>query len=506
MTSTSTVTQGPTPADDYGLAAVAEHNAGTEQFPPYNDGKGLGIYVSNRRTIDGANTDLQQSDGFQSGYHDSHGYIQNPPTPSPSDGMRTRSGRTARRTDSPFSTSKSRVSKSPMGKARKGKKSKLDKSKTPQLTAPLSVLTKDMDVPLKDMDEWVKRPADVRRQEVEKRNGYVTRPMNSFMLYRSCYAERTKQWCTQNNHQVVSSVSGESWPMEPPEVREQFNEWAKIERANHAAAHPDYKFSPSKATNKRRKDDDSDDDEPSELGDPDDEYRGGRNVRQRRQQTREPVYLPTSHGFESTPYYGQQTTGFDQAQYHFAQPGRPLPSNVAYDHNGIPYNPQTGTYIANGMPPPSQYQYAVQEPAPPRQPTPQSLGGFGIPSGQPQEVFSSSRTATPMQQYNQYGQPIYQPQYQTQAYQQAYQPSTAEMYEHQQYLQSQMQPPQAIDPSLEAMLNEAAAHSQGMPMESHFETAIGDMSGEMGPIEYYDQQTSPEATLAPAWPASDGLK
>ena len=109
------------------------------------------------------------------------------------------------------------------------------------------------------------------------------------MLYRSAYADRTKAWCEQNNHQVVSSVAGESWPMEPEEVRNQFNEWAKIERSNHQAAHPEYKFSPSKATNKRRKDDDTDDEEPSELGDPDDEYRGGRSVRQRRQQAAEPA-------------------------------------------------------------------------------------------------------------------------------------------------------------------------------------------------------------------------
>ena len=364
MASFTTVTQGPSPADDFGLAAIAEHNAGTEQFPPFNDSKGLGIYVSTAESAGTtALTDVLQGEGYGAVYQDSHGFIQNPPTPSPSDGVRTRSGRTTRRTDSPFSTSKSRVSKSPMTKPRKGKKSKLDRSKTPQLTAPLSVLTKDMDVPLKNMDEWVNRPADVRRQEAEKRNGYVTRPMNSFMLYRSCYAERTKQWCTQNNHQVVSSVSGESWPMEPPEVREQFNEWAKIERANHAAAHPDYKFSPSKAANKRRKDDDTDDEDPSELGDPDDEYRRGRNVRQRRQQPREPAYLPTSYGFESTPYYGPQPGAHEQLQYQYI-PGRPLPSNVAYDQNGVLYNPQTGTYISTGMLPPSQYQYVVQEPAP----------------------------------------------------------------------------------------------------------------------------------------------
>lgn len=48
MASTTTVTHGRSRGDDYGLAAIAEHNAsGTEQFPPYaEDAKGLGIYVS----------------------------------------------------------------------------------------------------------------------------------------------------------------------------------------------------------------------------------------------------------------------------------------------------------------------------------------------------------------------------------------------------------------------------------------------------------------------------
>jgi hypothetical protein len=395
------------------------------------------------------------------------------------------------------------MSMSPMSKTKKIKKSKLDRSKTPQLTAPLSVLTKDMEAPMKDMDEWVHRPAEARRQEVEKRNGYVTRPMNSFMLYRSAYAERTKQWCLQNNHQVVSSVSGESWPMEPPEVREQFNEWAKIERANHAAAHPDYKFSPSKATSKRRKDEDFDNDEPDGLDDPDGEYRGGRNVRHKRQHhNTDPAFLPSSHGFDSTPYYSQQNPTYEQPQYQYVAPGRPLPSNVAYDHNNIPYNSQTGTYIQQVAVQQPQYQYAVQEPLPPREPTPQSLGNYGLPGNQPQELFTNSRTSTPMQQYSQYSRPIYH-QYQPQHYQLAYQAAEPQMYEHQQYLQAQLQPQQAIDPSLEIMLSDTAAYGQ----ESHFETAIGDMTtGDMSVLEYYDQQTSPDATLAPQWSPADELK
>ncbi|KAK6344532.1 hypothetical protein TWF696_008166 [Orbilia brochopaga] len=125
--------------------------------------------------------------------------------------------------------------------------SKAEKPKVPKLDKPLSELTKTyLDLPLRDMERWVHRSVEERRKEVAKRDGHVARPMNSFMLYRSAFAERTKMWCLQNNHQVVSSVSGASWPLEPAWVREKYNELARIERINHQAAHPGYKFSPSK--------------------------------------------------------------------------------------------------------------------------------------------------------------------------------------------------------------------------------------------------------------------
>lgn len=99
------------------------------------------------------------------------------------------------------------------------------------------------------MEVWVTRSLEERRREVEQRRGYVPRPMNSFMLYRSAYAERTKFWCSKNNHQVVSSVSGASWPLEPPAIRDKYNAYAKLERINHQRAHPGYKFSPAKVQN-----------------------------------------------------------------------------------------------------------------------------------------------------------------------------------------------------------------------------------------------------------------
>ena len=189
------------------------------------------------------------------------------------------------------------------------------------------------------MEEWVNRSAEVRSKEVEKRNGYVTRPMNSFMLYRSAYAERTKLWCLQNNHQVVSSVSGESWPMEPAEVREQYNEYARIERDNHQKAHPGYKFCPSKAQSSARKRkgtrDDSDEDEPSEVGDADVEWRPSGDRRSRIKSSkrlgREAGYPANStlHGgldgeLDFSTYGGRPE--YNRSSYQATNPGRPLPA------------------------------------------------------------------------------------------------------------------------------------------------------------------------------------
>ncbi|KAF2486897.1 hypothetical protein BDY17DRAFT_292316 [Neohortaea acidophila] len=489
--------------DDYGLGAVAQHNAAVrkqESSPRQNDVKGPGIHHGT--------------------YLDDDAFLHNPPTPrstTETEGVRTRSGRSTRRTDSPFSTGNARGSKSPAARSKKEKKSKvLEKAKTPKLTAPLSVLTKDLDAPVKDMDAWVHRSAAVRREEVEKRHGYVTRPMNSFMLYRSAYADRTKQWATQNNHQVVSSVAGESWPMEPEEVRNQFNEWARIERANHAAAHPEYKFSPSKATKKRKSEFSEDEDEASDVdGDPDGEYRaGGRSARQHRQ--REPAevfYLNDTVGFSSNPYYAQQGWNMPPQQHlGYGHPGHTLPSNASFDARSMTFDPQIKTFVHTNAH--QQYSgYGAYIPQETRIPTPnsqhgaQSLGGYGLPGQMTtNDLFGSSRTGTPamaqQQQYNPYGQSVYQqqqylpfqnngganPSHQQQQY----------LYEHQQYLQAASQPQAAIDPGLEG-------HAQFSASENHFDDAFAGLTSDgtfVNMPEYFPESMSPNQTLAPRWEPS----
>ena len=210
------------------------------------------------------------------------------------------------------------------GKAKKG-----DRPKMPKLDAPLSELTQDYKhIPVRDMEKWVNRSAEIRRREVEGRKGYVTRPMNSFMLYRSAYAERTKFWCSQNNHQVVSSVSGESWPLEPPDIRDRYNEYARIERDNHQKAHPGYKFSPSKAQNTGQKKKDLSEESEIEEGSENDEVDSEwRPATRRHENTRDRREASVKTAAKTLPTIEDRPRGlYHISSYQAANPGKPLPT------------------------------------------------------------------------------------------------------------------------------------------------------------------------------------
>jgi HMG (high mobility group) box len=137
-------------------------------------------------------------------------------------------------------------------------------------------MTKDWAIPLGDVEAKVNRSAEQRQGEVhsKKNNGKVPRPMNSFMLYRSAYAERVKEYCKEGNHQIISQITGASWAMEPQEIKEMYEKYADLDRQNHQKAHPDYKFAPNKngPASRKRKARDDDDDEPTDWEDRD--YQG----------------------------------------------------------------------------------------------------------------------------------------------------------------------------------------------------------------------------------------
>ncbi|KAF2856049.1 HMG box protein-like protein [Plenodomus tracheiphilus IPT5] len=340
----------------YGSPGSMGHEGLTSQMPRADghSGNGFGLGIQ----YDGYGP---AADYFHSGQYNgmqNHQGPFSPPTPRSQEGdesaqRTTRSGRIVtpatppRRNDpSPAPKVQPRVLKAP--RIRKAKAGKSDKPKTPKLTAPLSILTKGLEhIPVKNMEQWVNRPADVRREEAEKRNGYVTRPMNSFMLYRSAYADRAKSWCLQNNHQIVSSVAGESWPLEPTEIRELYNEYAKIERINHQNAHPTYKFSPSKtAVPARKRRSEWSDEEPSDLDDAEWAPGSGRSrSRQARRIERSLSYPHNGLGMVEymEPRFGPNRHGVNTSTWEMTNEGRQMPTPMA--HNDL-YNQyyQTAAY------------------------------------------------------------------------------------------------------------------------------------------------------------------
>ena len=188
------------------------------------------------------------------------------------------------------------------------------------------------DIVIKDTETWVNRGVGERRQEAEKDN-FIKRPSNSFILYRSAYADRARKLEQSANHQVVSSRAGESWAMEPPEIRKQYDEWAKIERENHAKAFPDYKFKPqtNKASSRKRKGRPNDsEEEPSDI-ESDLTYEptaGGRPLRAKKSRRghRETSYTPSGTSLEEYELHGFEGPGMYNSSFQASNPGKPLPA------------------------------------------------------------------------------------------------------------------------------------------------------------------------------------
>lgn len=235
----------------------------------------------------------------------------------------------------------SRVEKPPPKKKERVKAAR----RIPKLDGPMSELTKDSPVPVVDIEAYVNRSTEERRKEVAdgKVPGKIKRPMNAFMLYRKAYQNRAKNWCSQHNHQVVSQVCGDSWPLEPEHIRLQFNEWAKMERDNHQKAHPGYKFTPSKPQkSKLRKD--SEEPEPSEAGDFDWDSRPTGSTRDR-SRTKTPLaesdddYQPPRSVYHRQTYATRGPARVamppqNRSTFYYTNPGKPMP--LPYDPRELP--------------------------------------------------------------------------------------------------------------------------------------------------------------------------
>ncbi|KNG52800.1 HMG box protein [Stemphylium lycopersici] len=141
------------------------------------------------------------------------------------------------------------ASQTPAANTAKGRK-----SKTLMCLSPNRPLSNDSDdvihAAAKRTEKWVSRPADVRWRETEQRHGYIARPLNSFMLYRSAYISEAKARYSRSKQQELSAIVADSWRRESQKVRQAYETYAAIERRNHHEAYPEYRFSPRKLTMK----------------------------------------------------------------------------------------------------------------------------------------------------------------------------------------------------------------------------------------------------------------
>ena len=215
-----------------------------------------------------------------------------------------------------------------------------DRPRWSALEQPLSELTKHLThVPVKDMDAWVNRSTEERQKE-KRPDGSIKRPSNSFMLYRSAYTDRCRELEKSKNHQDISSLAGASWAIETPDVKIQFEEWAKTERENHQKTFPDYKFQPQSQAAKDRKRKQRNDDASEEVSDRDDtSYRGSRgNSKGRSKSTRSKVPRALYREYSDSPSFPSSDEvdtpepflPIENHPSYFPSltPGKPLPTAV----------------------------------------------------------------------------------------------------------------------------------------------------------------------------------
>ncbi|KAK8138655.1 hypothetical protein PG984_002035 [Apiospora sp. TS-2023a] len=234
----------------------------------------------------------------------------------------------------------------PKPKAKGKKKPANDSDPKFNFDEPLSVMCKRVtDVKDADIEAWVHRSIEERRREVETdKNHKIKRPMNAFMLYRKHHQNRVKMRFSHENHQIVSAVCGQGWAQEPKEVIEQYNEWARIERDNHARAFPDYKFTPSKSKKAKKPGGSFDSDDDWEVPEPKDIFDGGMpsGVLRACQARGRASYQPhPSH--PSHPSHARNIS-----HYSYQNPNKPLPGG---------YNPS--------LPQNEYYAQSVQTVGPP---------------------------------------------------------------------------------------------------------------------------------------------
>ncbi|KAG6018443.1 hypothetical protein E4U43_008381 [Claviceps pusilla] len=95
------------------------------------------------------------------------------------------------------------------------------------------------------------RSIEERRQKsIEE--GKVSRPLNSYMLYRKAYQQVARRVIRKDQQQSASQTVGTSWSkLERDEIKSKFRALAKIDHEKHLEAFPTYRYTPTQGKNSR---------------------------------------------------------------------------------------------------------------------------------------------------------------------------------------------------------------------------------------------------------------
>ncbi|TFK35901.1 high mobility group box domain-containing protein, partial [Crucibulum laeve] len=74
--------------------------------------------------------------------------------------------------------------------------------------------------------------------------GYIPRPANSFMLFRSecCKLQREGKLVVKTSQQDISKVAAEIWATLPMDQKDYWVQMAKLAEAEHKSKHPGYTY------------------------------------------------------------------------------------------------------------------------------------------------------------------------------------------------------------------------------------------------------------------------
>ncbi|KAG6027231.1 hypothetical protein E4U41_000999 [Claviceps citrina] len=95
------------------------------------------------------------------------------------------------------------------------------------------------------------RSVEERRQKsIEE--GKVSRPLNSYMLYRKAYQQVARRVIRKDQQQSASQTVGTSWTkLERDEIKSKFRALAKIDHEKHLEAFPTYRYTPTQGKHSR---------------------------------------------------------------------------------------------------------------------------------------------------------------------------------------------------------------------------------------------------------------